>query len=66
MKVNRVKNPTWPETNQLAIFKYDREFELGTTDKCLLNHCLFCKVPLQWHIHLVKSIDKTQYVLLPT
>ena len=28
---NRVKNPNWPETNQLAIYKHGRRFELGTT-----------------------------------
>ena len=25
-------NPNWPEVNQLAIYKRDRGFELGTTD----------------------------------
>ena len=24
-------NPIWPEANQLAIYKHDRGFELGTT-----------------------------------
>ena len=28
---NRVKNPNWPEASQLAIYKYGREFELGTS-----------------------------------
>ena len=27
----RVKNPNWPEANQLAIYKRGRGFELGTT-----------------------------------
>ena len=27
----RVKNPKWPEANQLAIYKRDRGFELGTS-----------------------------------
>ena len=31
IKLNRVKNPNWPEANQLAIYKRDRGFELGTT-----------------------------------
>ena len=31
IKHNRVKNPNWPEANQLAIYKHGRGFELGTT-----------------------------------
>ena len=31
MKLNRVKNPNWPEANQLANYKRDRGFEIGTT-----------------------------------
>ena len=31
IKLNRVKNLKWPEANQLAIYKRDRRFELGTT-----------------------------------
>lgn len=27
----RVKNPSWPEANQLAIYKRGRGFERGTT-----------------------------------
>ena len=27
----RVKNPNWPEANQLAIYMSGRGFELGTT-----------------------------------
>ena len=30
---NIVKNPNWPEANQLAIYKRDRGFELGVTEK---------------------------------
>ena len=30
---NIVKNPSWPEANQLAIYKRDRGFELGATQK---------------------------------
>ena len=30
---NIVKNPNWPEANQLAIYKRGRGFELGATDK---------------------------------
>ena len=30
---NIVKNPKWPEANQLAIYKRGRGFELGTTVK---------------------------------
>ena len=30
-ELNRVKNPNWPEANQLAIYKHGRGFELGTT-----------------------------------
>jgi len=30
---NIVKNPNWPEANQLAIYKRGRGFELGTTEK---------------------------------
>jgi len=26
-----VKNPHWPETNQLAIYRYDQGVKLGTT-----------------------------------
>ena len=29
--VNRVKNSNWPEANQLAIYKCEQGFELGTT-----------------------------------
>ena len=32
IKPNRVKNPIWAEANQLAIYKYGRGFELGTTE----------------------------------
>ena len=28
---NMVKNPNWPEANQLAIYKRGQGFELGTT-----------------------------------
>ena len=31
IELNRVKNPNWPEANQLAINKRGRGFELGTT-----------------------------------
>ena len=31
IELNRVKNPNWPEANQLAIYKRGRGFELGTT-----------------------------------
>ena len=31
MKLNRVKNPNWPEAKQLAIYKCGREFELEAT-----------------------------------
>ena len=31
IELNRVKNPNWPEANQLAIYKHGRGFELGTT-----------------------------------
>ena len=30
IELNRVKNPHWLEANQLAIYKHDRGFELGT------------------------------------
>ena len=30
IKLNRVKNPNWPNANQLAIYKRDRGFELVT------------------------------------
>ena len=30
---NIVKNPNWPEANQLAIYKHGRGFELGATVK---------------------------------
>ena len=30
---NIVKNPKWPEANQLAICKHGRGFELGATEK---------------------------------
>ena len=29
--LNKLKNPNWPEANQLAIYKRGRGFELGTT-----------------------------------
>ena len=31
IELNRVKNPNWPEANQLAIYKRGRGFELETT-----------------------------------
>ena len=31
IELKRVKNPNWPEANQLAIYKQGRGFELGTT-----------------------------------
>ena len=30
---NIVKNPSWSEANQLAIYKRDRGFEIGATEK---------------------------------
>jgi len=30
---NIVKNPNWPEADQLAIYKRGRGFELGATEK---------------------------------
>jgi len=30
---NIVKNPNWPEANQLAIYKHGRGFELRATEK---------------------------------
>ena len=30
---NIVKNPSWPQPNQLAINKRDRGFELGATER---------------------------------
>ena len=30
---NIVKNPNWPEANQLVIYKRDRGFELGVTER---------------------------------
>ena len=32
MEPNIVKNPNWPEANQLAIYKRGRGFELGATE----------------------------------
>ena len=32
---NRLKNPTWQEADQLAIYKHDRGAELGSTEKLL-------------------------------
>ena len=32
---NRLKNPNWREEDQLAIYKHDREVELGSTEKQL-------------------------------
>ena len=32
---NRLKNPNWWETDQLAIYKHDQGFELGYTTKQL-------------------------------
>ena len=32
-KHNIVKNPNWPETNQLAIYERGRGFEPGATEK---------------------------------
>ena len=29
----QVKNPNWPEANQLAIYKHGQGFELGATEK---------------------------------
>ena len=31
MKLNRVKNPNWPEAKQLAFYKCGRGFELEAT-----------------------------------
>ena len=33
IKHNIVKNPNWPEANQLDIYKRGRGFELGATEK---------------------------------
>ena len=32
IEVNRVKNPNWPEANQLTIYKHGKGFELGTSE----------------------------------
>ena len=34
-KHSRLKNPNWPEADQLAIYKHDRGVELGSTKKQL-------------------------------
>ena len=31
IELNRVKNPNWPEANQLTIYKHGRGFQLETT-----------------------------------
>ena len=31
--INSVKNPNWPDANQLAVYKHDRAVELGTTEE---------------------------------
>ena len=31
-KHNMIKNPNWQEADQLAIYKHDQGFELGTTE----------------------------------
>ena len=31
IELNGVKNPNWLEADQLAIYKHDQGFELGTT-----------------------------------
>ena len=31
IKLNRVKNPNWPEANQLAFYKHGRGFKLANT-----------------------------------
>ena len=31
IELNRVKNPNWPEANQLAIYKHGRGFDFATT-----------------------------------
>ena len=36
LELNRVKNPNWPGANQLAIYKRDRGFELGTREQTQL------------------------------
>ena len=33
IEYNIVKNPNWPEANQLTIYKRGRGFELGATEK---------------------------------
>ena len=33
IKHNIIKNPNWPETNQLAMYKRGRTLELGATVK---------------------------------
>jgi len=34
-KHNRLKDPSWPETDQLAIYKHDSGVELRSTEKQL-------------------------------
>ena len=36
---HRLKNPNWPEADQLAIYKHDRGVELGSTKKQLQLSC---------------------------
>ena len=33
IELNIVKNPNWPEANQLAVYKCGQGFELGAIDK---------------------------------
>ena len=42
---NIVKNPNWPESNQLAIYKHGWGFELGATEKQI--HEAVAKVGLE-------------------
>ena len=34
-ELNRLKNPNWPEADQVTIYKHDRGVELGSTEKQL-------------------------------
>ena len=33
LNLTGLRNPNWPDANQLAIYKHGREFERGTTVK---------------------------------
>ena len=62
---SRVKNPNWPEANQLTIYKRCRGFELGTTVKNVKCKLTFTSTTLRRFFNLYYYREQIQLAASP-